>query len=130
MTPGLQFQVHWDENESATALGQLTFFAAFLEVTGDFARWKEGCPMSYTNPNAPAVLDVLGTWLLSVLDGQRRKPAPCPAPFRAESAQTMQRWRRACVKRCPPTGFLIPTLPSSCCSKLDKYLSVLAKQGR
>ena len=72
VTPGGRFQVRWDENGSATALGQLTFFAEFLEVTGLFARWKEGCPMSYTSPNAPAVVDVLGTWLLSILDGQRR----------------------------------------------------------
>ena len=28
--------------------------------------------MSYTSPNAPAKVDVLGTWLLSILDGQRR----------------------------------------------------------
>ena len=28
--------------------------------------------MSYTSPNAPAVVDVLGTWRLSILDGQRR----------------------------------------------------------
>lgn len=28
--------------------------------------------MAYTSPNAPAVVDVLGTWLLSILDGQRR----------------------------------------------------------
>jgi len=72
VTPGGRFQVRWDENGSATALGQLTFFAEFLEVTGVFARWMEGCPMSYTSPNAPAVVDVLGTWLLSILDGQRR----------------------------------------------------------
>ena len=71
-TPGGRFQVRWDENGSATALGQLGFFAEFLEVTGLFARWKEGCPMAYTSPNAPAVVDVLGTWLLSILDGQRR----------------------------------------------------------
>lgn len=72
VTPGGRFQVRWDENASATALGQLTFFAEFLEVTGLFARWMEGCPMSYTSPNAPAKVDVLGTWLLSILDGQRR----------------------------------------------------------
>jgi len=72
VTPRGRFQVRWDENGSATALGQLTFFAEFLEVTGLFARWMEGCPMSYTSPNAPAVVDVLGTWLLSILDGQRR----------------------------------------------------------
>ena len=71
-TPGGRFQVRWDEGGSATALGQLAFFAEFLEVSGLFARWLEGCPMSYTSPNAPAVVDVLGTWMLSILDGQRR----------------------------------------------------------
>ena len=71
-TPGGRFQVRWDEGGSATALGQLAFFAEFLEVSGLFARWMDSCPMAYTSPNAPAVVDVLGTWLLSILDGQRR----------------------------------------------------------
>ena len=71
-TPGGRFQVRWDEEGSATALGQLAFFAEFLDVSGLFSRWVEGCPMVYTSPNAPAVVDVLGTWLLSILDGQRR----------------------------------------------------------
>ena len=71
-TPGGRFHVRWDEGGSATALGQLTFFAEFLEVSGLFARWRDGCPMAYTSPNAPEVVDVLGTWLLSILDGQRR----------------------------------------------------------
>lgn len=72
VTPGGRFQVRWDEGGSATALGQLAFFAEFLEVSGLFDRWAEGCPMDYTSPNAPTVRDVLGTWLLSILDGQRR----------------------------------------------------------
>jgi len=71
-TPGGRFQVRWDEGGQATALGQLAFFAEFLEVSGLFGRWVEGCPMSYTSPNAPAVVDVLGTWMLSILDGQHR----------------------------------------------------------
>jgi hypothetical protein len=71
-TPGGRFQVRWDENGSASALGQLPFFAEFLEVSGLFERWVAGCPMTYTSPNAPQVCDVLGTWLLSILDGQRR----------------------------------------------------------
>ena len=71
-TPGGRFQVRWDEGGSATALGQLAFFAEFLEVSGLFARWTEECPMAYSSPNAPEVRDVLGTWLLSILDGQRR----------------------------------------------------------
>jgi hypothetical protein len=71
-TPGGRFQVRWDEDGSATALGQLAFFAEFLEVSGLFERWVASCPMAYTSPNAPATRDVLGTWLLSILDGQRR----------------------------------------------------------
>ena len=71
-TPGGRFRVRWDEGGAATALGQLPFFAEFLEATGLFERWVEGCPMTYKSPNAPRVTDVLGTWLLSILDGQRR----------------------------------------------------------
>ena len=71
-TPGGVFQVRWDENASASALGQLAFFGEFLDVSGLFERWVESCPLEYTSPNAPAVRDVLGTWLLSILDGQRR----------------------------------------------------------
>jgi hypothetical protein len=53
-------------------LGQLAFFGEFLEVPQLFQRWVESCPLEYTSPNAPEVRDVLGTWLLSILDGQRR----------------------------------------------------------
>jgi len=72
VTPGGKFQVRWGEGGSVTALGQLAFFAEFLEVSGLFERWVDGCPMNYSSPNAPAVRDVLGTWLLSILDGQKR----------------------------------------------------------
>jgi hypothetical protein len=71
-TPGGRFQIRWDENGSATALGQLPFFAEFLDVTGLFERWRDNCPLVYTSPNAPEKGDLLGTWLLSILDGQRR----------------------------------------------------------
>ncbi len=71
-TPGGRYQVRWDDSGSATALGQLPFFAEFLEVTGLFERWVTACPMAYTSPNAPDTKDVLGTWLLSILDGQWR----------------------------------------------------------
>ena len=32
--------MRWDENDRASALGQLAFFAEFLEVTGVFERWQ------------------------------------------------------------------------------------------
>ena len=71
-TPGGVFSVRWDERGSATALGQLAFFAEYLEATGLFERWLESCPLSYTSPNAPKLVDVLGTWMLSILDGHWR----------------------------------------------------------
>ena len=64
-----RFHVRRDENGSATALGQLSFFAEFLEATGLFARWVDGCPLTYTSPNAPVVVDLLGPWLLPFLMG-------------------------------------------------------------
>jgi Transposase DDE domain group 1 len=71
-TPGGVFSVRWDERGSATALGQLAFFAEYLQATGLFERWLESCPLSYTSPNAPDLVDVLGTWMLSILDGHCR----------------------------------------------------------
>jgi hypothetical protein len=53
-------------------MGQLAFFAEFLEVAGLFDRWVKQCPLHYSSPNAPKVRDVLGTWMLSILDGHRR----------------------------------------------------------
>ena len=71
-TPGGVFSVRWDERGSATALGQLAFFAEYLEATGLFECWLKSCPLSYTSPNAPELMDVLGTWMLSILDGHCR----------------------------------------------------------
>ena len=71
-TPGGVFSVRWDERGSATALGQLAFFAEYLETSGLFESWLRSCPLSYTSPNAPELVDVLGTWMLSILDGHCR----------------------------------------------------------
>lgn len=72
VTPGGRIQVKWDIKSNATVMGQLAFFCEFLETTGLFDRWIATCPLHYTSPNAPHVRDVLGTWMLSILDGQRR----------------------------------------------------------
>ena len=71
-TPGGVFQVRWDERGGATATGQLPFFAEWLNATGLFEDWLGGCPLSYVSPNAPKLNDVLGTWMLSILDGHNR----------------------------------------------------------
>ncbi len=70
--PGGVFEVHWDERGQATAMGHLAFFAEYLEGTGLFEGWLRSCPLKYASPNAPALQDVLGTWMLSILDGHCR----------------------------------------------------------
>ena len=71
-TPGGVFEVQWNREGKATAMGQLAFFAEFLQVSGLFENWLQSCPLRYTSPNAPEVVDVLGTWLLGILAGQDR----------------------------------------------------------
>ena len=71
-TPGGVFHVRWDSRGGATAMGQLPFFAEYLDATGLFEDWIGGCPLSYVSPNAPKLIDVLGTWMLSILEGHNR----------------------------------------------------------
>jgi hypothetical protein len=72
VTAGGRIQVEWDTRDNATTMGQLAFFAEFLETAGLFERWVAQCPLHFTSPNAPKVRDVLGTWMLAILDGHRR----------------------------------------------------------
>ena len=46
-TPGGGFHVRWDSRGGATAMGQLPFFAEYLDATGLFEGWLKGCPLSY-----------------------------------------------------------------------------------
>lgn len=62
----------WQRSCAQSSHGQLAFFAEYLEATGLFERWLKSCPLSYTSPNAPDLVDVLSTWMVSILDGQRR----------------------------------------------------------
>ena len=71
-TMGGRMHVRWDEAAQATPHGQLVFFAEFLATAGVFERWVEGCPLSYSSPNASSKRDVLGTLMLGILAGSRR----------------------------------------------------------
>ena len=71
-TMGGRMHVRWDETAQATPHGQLVFFAEFLATAGVFERWVEGCPLSYSSPNASSKRDVLGTLMLGILAGSRR----------------------------------------------------------
>ena len=71
-TMGGRMHVRWDEAAQATPHGQLVFFAEFLATAGVFERWVEGCPLSYSSPNASSKRDVLGTLMQGILAGSRR----------------------------------------------------------
>jgi len=71
-TAGGCMHVEWDPQAPVTPLGQLVFFAQFMEVSGHFTALCEDVPLERTSPNAPKVRDVLGTALLGVLCGQTR----------------------------------------------------------
>lgn len=71
-TVGRRFHVEWDPLAPVTPFGQLVFFCQFLAVSGLYAPWVEGCPLSYDSPNAPAVRDVVGTSVLAILSGACR----------------------------------------------------------
>jgi Transposase DDE domain group 1 len=69
---GGKVRVAFDDQAEVTAYGQLPFFSEFLRETGLFEDFVRSCPLSYTSNNAPAVRDLLGTVVLSVLAGHNR----------------------------------------------------------
>lgn len=73
-TPGERVRVEWSEmdKEQTSPMGGLAYFAHYLESTGFFEQWVGDCPLTYKSNNAPAKRDVLGTILLSVLNGHNR----------------------------------------------------------
>lgn len=71
-TYGGRVYIDWDHDTPVTALGQLSFFIEFLKRTELFDQWIAACPLQLTSPNAPALKDILGTILLSVLSGHTR----------------------------------------------------------
>lgn len=62
----------WDEEVPITLNGHLPYFSEYLHAGGLFQRLVENCPLEYKSNNAPAVGDVLGTMLLSILSGHTR----------------------------------------------------------
>ena len=48
-------QMRWATESAATPMGQLAYFIEFLNLTGLWSRWLEGCPLSYTSPMSTAI---------------------------------------------------------------------------
>lgn len=64
--------MEWDPETPLSPLGQLAFFANFLQAGDLFAPLCAEAPFDYTSPNAPSPADVLGSALLSILSGHWR----------------------------------------------------------
>jgi hypothetical protein len=67
-----KLHIEWDTEAAVTPIGQLPFFIQFLKVGDLFEPWVSSCPLSYTSNNAPKKVDVLGSFLLSILSGHNR----------------------------------------------------------
>ncbi|MFN9726834.1 hypothetical protein [Acidovorax sp.] len=52
-TPGGVFEVQWSNEGKATAIGQLAFFAEFLQASGLFENWRSSCPLRTAAPTPP-----------------------------------------------------------------------------
>lgn len=71
-TPGGRFYAEWDEDTPTTRDGQLIFFFQFLHAGGRWAQLMKNCPLSYTGNRGSGACNVIGTVLLSVLNGHWR----------------------------------------------------------
>ncbi|MDI6774354.1 MAG: hypothetical protein QME60_03020 [Verrucomicrobiota bacterium] len=66
------FEVEWDTEVKVTPMGSLVCFAQHMETGGLMDRLCRNTPLAYTSPNAPEERDVMGTIVLSALNGQTR----------------------------------------------------------
>ena len=67
-----RYEVEWDAEAKVTPMGSLVFFAQYLQTGGLMDRLCQATPLAYSSNNAPKERDVLGTIVLSILNGQTR----------------------------------------------------------
>jgi hypothetical protein len=71
-TFGGKIHIEWNPDAEVTPIGQLPFFIQYLKLGHLFKPWVEECPLTYSSNNAPRKVDVLGSFLLSILAGHKR----------------------------------------------------------
>ena len=67
-----KIHIEWDPDAEVTPIGQLPFFIQYLKLGHLFKPWVDDCPLTYHSNNAPKKVDVLGSFLLSILSGHHR----------------------------------------------------------
>ena len=71
-TPGGRFHAKWDDQAPVTREGQLIFFFQFLQAGGRWEEFLRDCPLHYTGNRGSGADHIMGTILLSVLNGHWR----------------------------------------------------------
>lgn len=71
-TAGGIFHVRYDPDARVSATGGVVPFAQFLAASRLFTEWVAEAPLSYASNRAHEVTDVLGTLMLSILNGHYR----------------------------------------------------------
>jgi hypothetical protein len=71
-TPGGRFFAEWDPDAPVTREAPLLFFCQFLEAGGRWEQFMERCPLRYSGNRGSGAREVMGTVLLSVLNGHWR----------------------------------------------------------
>jgi len=71
-TPGGRVHAEWCDDAPVTRQGSLLFFFQFLGAGGRWDEFIKSIPLTYHSNNASDSKDVIGTIMLSVLNGHRR----------------------------------------------------------
>ena len=71
-TPGGRFYAEWDVDVPVTREGQLIFFFQFLHLGSRWEQFMRDCPLIYQRNRESEAKNVMGTILLSVLNGHWR----------------------------------------------------------
>ena len=71
-TPGGRVHAEWCDDAPVTREGTLIFFFQFLEAGGRWDEFIKSIPLTYDSNNASDPKDVIGTIMLSVLNGHWR----------------------------------------------------------
>ena len=71
-TPGGRFYAEWDDEAPVPRKGQLIFFFQFLHTGGRWERFLRDCPLRYTGNRGSGARRIMGTAILSILNGHWR----------------------------------------------------------
>ena len=67
-----KIHIEWDPQAQVTPMGPLPFFIQYLKMGHLFEPWVDECPLHYVSHNSPKKVNILGSFLLSILSSHSR----------------------------------------------------------